>query len=266
MHACVINKATRHLNIFAPELHLPPSCTCACFSGMSFGLVQADYQYSFPSIFPLIAVIYRSGRTHLSIRSLRWRVLLHHTLWRHGVVSSDALLLILHILLVCHLVLLFRCHSVVWRHTAASRHACLWSWDLRVVDVFRRVDGRFGVHAVLVPWSRLGRIEACLEIGVLGRVNRMVATQGSIPGWGSCPRAWWREVVIWVSWRCIPIQSQRRQGARLGCRWGPRARRPREEGRVSTESVAFSSGKRRDGCLGLPGVPSSWCRLCALRK
>lgn len=89
--------------------------------------------------------------------------------------SSDALLLILHILLVRHLMLLFGCHSVVWRHTAAPGHACLWSWNLRVIDVFRRVDGRFGVNAVLVPWSWLGRIEACLGIGALGRVSSMMA-------------------------------------------------------------------------------------------
>ena len=84
--------------------------------------------------------------------------------------SSDALLLVLHILLVCHLMLLFRCHPIAWCHSAASRHACLWCWDLGVVDVFRRVDGRFGVNAILVPWSGLGRVEACLGIGVSGGV------------------------------------------------------------------------------------------------
>ena len=55
--------------------------------------------------------------------------------------SSDALLLVLHILLVGDLVLLFRCHSVIWSHAATAGHACLWSRDLRVIDVFRRVDG-----------------------------------------------------------------------------------------------------------------------------
>ena len=88
--------------------------------------------------------------------------------------SSHPLLLVLHILLVSHLMLLFRCHSVTWCHPAASRHACLWSWNLRVVDVFRRVDGGFGVNAILVPWSGLGRIEARLEMGELGRVCSMM--------------------------------------------------------------------------------------------
>ncbi len=85
--------------------------------------------------------------------------------------SSDALLLVLHILLVCHLVLLLGSHSVARCHPAASRHACLWSRDLCMVDIFRGVDGRFGVNTILVSWSGLGRIEACLETGALGRVR-----------------------------------------------------------------------------------------------
>lgn len=88
--------------------------------------------------------------------------------------SSDSLLLVLHILLVRHLMLLFRCHSVAGCHPATSRHACLWSWDLRVIDVFRRVDGGFGVNTILVSWSGLGRIKARLEIGASGRVCSMI--------------------------------------------------------------------------------------------
>ena len=142
MHACMrkqSNQTPKYVCALTPP---SPSCTCAWFPDMSFGLVQAEYRFSHSlQIFPFITIIYRSGRTHLSIHSLRRGVLLHHTLWRHGIVSLDALLLLArHILLVCHLLVFSRCHSVTLCHPAASWHACLWSWELRVVDVFRGVD------------------------------------------------------------------------------------------------------------------------------
>ena len=46
MHACMrtqSNPTPKHVYAQTPPL---PSCTCACFSGMSFGLVQAEYRYS----------------------------------------------------------------------------------------------------------------------------------------------------------------------------------------------------------------------------
>ena len=96
--------------------------------------------------------------------------------------SSDALLLVLHVLLIRHLVLLLRCHCIAWCHSPTSRHTCLWSWDLRMIDVFRRVDGRFGVNAVLIPRSGLGRIETSLELGTLGRGSKTKGRSGSILG------------------------------------------------------------------------------------
>ena len=57
------------------------------------------------------------------------------------------------LLLGCHIL---RCHALT------ARHAGLWGWDLGVVHVFGRVDGRFGINAVLVARCRLGRIKACL--------------------------------------------------------------------------------------------------------
>ena len=88
--------------------------------------------------------------------------MLHPTLWGHGILSTNALLLCCHILLVGHLLLLLRRH-VVWGHaTTTPRHTCLWGRDLSMIDIFWRVDGRFGIDAIFIAGCRLRRIEAGL--------------------------------------------------------------------------------------------------------
>lgn len=69
--------------------------------------------------------------------SLKFGFCGHVTLWRHGIGPADTLLLLLHVLLVCHLLLLFRGDVVLW-HTASAPtwHICLWGGNLLMVYVF----------------------------------------------------------------------------------------------------------------------------------
>ena len=94
--------------------------------------------------------------------SLKFGVCSHITLWGHRIGTANALLLLLHILLVCHLLLLL--WSNVMRHTtsAPTWHICLWGGDLLVIDIFGRVGVIIGIDAILVVRSWLGRIEAGL--------------------------------------------------------------------------------------------------------
>lgn len=88
----------------------------------------------------------------------------HAGLRRHGILIANALLL-LHVLLVGHLPLLLGRH--VGRRQVPHAGRRLLRRDLGVVDVFGGVDGRFAVDAVLVAGCRLGRVQACLRVGVI---------------------------------------------------------------------------------------------------
>lgn len=89
-------------------------------------------------------------------------MLIWHALWWHRVLAANVLLL--HVLLVGHLLLLFRGDVVgLRRHASSSRHVCLRCGDLRVIDVFRGLDIGFAVDTVLTTLRRLGRIETSLQ-------------------------------------------------------------------------------------------------------
>ena len=60
------NQTPKHVCARTPP---PPSCTCACFSGMSFGLVQAEHRYS-------ISLHISIHRSHLSL----WQNASQHSL------------------------------------------------------------------------------------------------------------------------------------------------------------------------------------------
>ena len=94
-------------------------------------------------------------------------MLIGHALRGHGILAGYALLLLLHILLIGHLLLLFG-GDVMLRHgacthSACTGHVCLRGGNLRVVDIFRRIDVGFAVDAVFAPLWRFGGIQTCLR-------------------------------------------------------------------------------------------------------
>ena len=94
----------------------------------------------------------------------RWLLLVRHSsLRRHGVLSTDVLMLLLLHIVVRHLLLLFGRDAVLGLHPAAARHASLLCRDLCVTDVFGRVNRGFAVDAILVASRGFGRIQACLR-------------------------------------------------------------------------------------------------------
>ena len=128
------------------------------------GLVQAVYQLSL-----LIPPCFHSSQSFIGLCRIlsqhvlfKLRLVLHPTLWGHWILPANPWVLCLHVLLICHLLLLFGGH-VLRLHTSATGHGGLGSWNLRVIDVFGRVDGRFGIDAILIARRRFGRIETCLE-------------------------------------------------------------------------------------------------------
>jgi hypothetical protein len=155
---------TRRFLTFAPHNSSILCRTSTCFSKRSFELVQAMYRYSlvlFPSLLPFVSVVHRSSNILSQHMLFKLGLLWHPTLWGHGILAANVLL-ILHVLLVCNLLLLFRCHVVRWHASTTAWHACLWSWYLRVVHVFRRVGVVISINAILIAWCRLGRVKACL--------------------------------------------------------------------------------------------------------
>ena len=109
----------------------------------------------------------------LSIKAfLKFGVCGHVTLWRHGIGSTNALLLLLHILLIGHLLLLLGSDVVLCHPTAAPTwHICLWGGNLLMVHVFGGFGAFVGIDAVLIACGWLGSVEAGLESeGQLGKV------------------------------------------------------------------------------------------------
>lgn len=93
----------------------------------------------------------------------RGLVLIRHPLGRHRVLAADVLLL-MHVLLVGHLLLLFRGDVSVLRHpTSSTGHVCLRGGDLLVVHFFGGLDVRFAVDAVFTALWWFGCVEACLQ-------------------------------------------------------------------------------------------------------
>lgn len=87
----------------------------------------------------------------------------HPRLRRHRVLTSHALLLLLHVLLVGHLLLLLRGDSVAGVDGIAARHGGLLGRNLGMTDILRRIHSGFPLHAVLGAGCGLGRIQTCLR-------------------------------------------------------------------------------------------------------
>lgn len=96
----------------------------------------------------------------------------HVTLWGHGIGPADALLLLLHVLLVCHLLLLLRSDIMLWHTTTAPTwHIRLWGRNLLMTHVLWGFGIIVWVDAVLVARSWLGGVET-------GLYRRLSATRG----------------------------------------------------------------------------------------
>lgn len=68
------------------------------------------------------------------------------------------ILLLLHVLRVCHLLLLLG-GDIMRRHASrVARHVGGLGWELGVVDIFGRIDCRFTIDAVLVAGAGFGRV------------------------------------------------------------------------------------------------------------
>lgn len=79
---------------------------------------------------------------------------------------------LLHILLVCHLLLLLRGDVVGLRHAASTGHVCLGRGNLSVVNFLGRLDVGLAIDTVLAALGRLGRVETGLQkIHVRRRVD-----------------------------------------------------------------------------------------------
>ena len=88
----------------------------------------------------------------------------HSRLRRHRVLTSHALLLLMHVLLVGHLLLLLRGDSIIGVHCGvAPRHGGLLSRNLGVADILGRVHCGFPIHPVLGAGCGLGRIQTGLS-------------------------------------------------------------------------------------------------------
>lgn len=85
----------------------------------------------------------------------------HSRLRWHRVLTAHALLLLLHVLLVRHLLLLFR-RDVVGRDAGVVANGGRRRGNGGVRDLFGRVDVRFAVDAVFGPRGGLGRVQTCL--------------------------------------------------------------------------------------------------------
>ena len=123
----------RHLRQTPP----PIVCPCLLFEYKCSGLVQAVYQLSL-----LIPPCFHSSQSFIGLCRIlsqhvlfKLRLVLHPTLWGHWILPANPWVLCLHVLLICHLLLLFGGH-VLRLHTSATGHAGLGSWNLRVIDVF----------------------------------------------------------------------------------------------------------------------------------
>ena len=87
----------------------------------------------------------------------------HITLWGHWVRSTDALLLLLHVLLIGHLLLLLWSDEVLWDPSAPTTgHICLWGGNLLMAHVFGRLGTLVGIDAVLIARCRLRGVQAGL--------------------------------------------------------------------------------------------------------
>ena len=107
-------------------------------------------------------------------------MLVRHALGWYRILAADVLLLLLHVLLVCHLLLLLRGH-VVLRDASATGHVCLGRGDLRVVYFFGRFDIGFTINTILSAGGRLRRVEACLELQCV-RVVEDSGLREALPG------------------------------------------------------------------------------------
>lgn len=125
---------------------------------------------------------------HLS----RWLLLMRHSCLRwHRILARHVLRLRLHVLLIGYLLLLLRCH-VVWREVGIPWHVGRWSRYLWMgVDVFRRVDGGFAIHAILIARCGFGRVETGLRrCGSVTGAQLPGYREGYVPESDSCLPVW----------------------------------------------------------------------------
>ena len=127
-----------------------------------------SYYFTMSRRCPIIILPSPSSRLPMLVLCSRLLLLMGHPLpyrWWHGVLATCiGVLRLLHVLGVCHLLLLGCCHAIV-RHAAAPRHvgSLRGKWGM-AVDVFRGIDTTsFTVNAVLITGCWFRGIEAGLR-------------------------------------------------------------------------------------------------------
>lgn len=134
---------------------------CSRLVTYKFGILNQTFQshcasLSVPAALPRTSIQpFLPGRLLLvGHSSLRW----------HGVLASNALLLLLllHVLLVGNLLLLLGCNVVGVHSRIPPRHGSLWCRNLWVTDFLRRIRCGFSINTVLSAWRRLWCVQTSL--------------------------------------------------------------------------------------------------------